>query len=444
VEALSAQPINHATLSELQLWTERLGANPYRDCLGNEATKFWAAQTLVTTVMRGSALDKDAVYPASIKRALERGADGLFEVGRPHFALLAETVRKIFAWATRKNIGKLVAVESPLGNSVPCQLLGELGNRLGLEVEIRSWNSPRNDRRSRGRTVEESAAEFCTGLADDSIIVFLDDAITGSRFIKLFDALAIHIDRNRLLAIALVFGSTQDSSRERLFQRLREHESKIDFANSAILFPPHSKFRIDHGAPVYWESPVIWGESDLIAGKRKVNLIFVLIDHVFRVLDDLASTDSEFANDLERAWSLDISGQSYVIAPGLFRSTFSTLTSKLHLDDVYASLHNKARQEFPQDYSGQVSSLSAEDVRSRWLWIREEFLELAESLIGNKEAWLLWRAFDDTFASTVHTHRPRPSRDHDATPYTLPFNSTISALNRRLVDHLTEIALSSH
>jgi hypothetical protein len=61
----------------------------------------------------------------------------------------------------------------------------------------------------------------------------------------------------------------------------------------------------------------MWGDSDLIAGKRKVNLIFTLIDHCFGILEDLGAEESRFRAYLERAWQQDTTGAMFGCAPGL-------------------------------------------------------------------------------------------------------------------------------
>ena len=61
----------------------------------------------------------------------------------------------------------------------------------------------------------------------------------------------------------------------------------------------------------------MWGDSDLIAGKRKVNLVFMLLRHFFNILADLAQEQSTYRPYLEIAWSQDTTGAVSVFAPGL-------------------------------------------------------------------------------------------------------------------------------
>ena len=176
----------------------------------------------------------------------------------------------------------------------------------------------------------------------------------------------------------------------------------------------------------------MWGDSDLIAGKRKVNLIFTLLDHCFGILDDLGADESDFRTYLERAWRQDTTGATYLHSPGLMKSVFRNIIDDLPLKALQSDLWAKAKDRFPEDYRGQPFTMYEEGTIERWSWFREAFVAAAGQRLGEQRAVVAWRAIDDTFAASFSDRKPRPSRDHDATPYTFPFNSTITALNCRL------------
>ena len=77
VDELASTAATQYMLTEMALWNARLAPNDRRDPLGLAATKYWAAQTLVTTVMRPRALDQSMLYSPSVERAMVCGADGL-------------------------------------------------------------------------------------------------------------------------------------------------------------------------------------------------------------------------------------------------------------------------------------------------------------------------------------------------------------------------------
>ncbi len=134
VEELSAGTITEAMLADLVAWNTCLAPAEHRDWMGHAATRFWAAQTLVATVMRKSAFDLGARFSSAAVRAMEAGADGLFDVGRLQFEALARTVRHLIAWLAPHTVRSVAIIESPLGNSLPVQLICNLAQRQGISV----------------------------------------------------------------------------------------------------------------------------------------------------------------------------------------------------------------------------------------------------------------------------------------------------------------------
>lgn len=435
---LAEEPVRANSLEKIRAWNRRIVANSARDETGKAACRFWAAQTIANLVLTATALDPSKKYPTELTLAMERGAEGLYSVGKDQFSKLVDLINEIVIWAKSKEIGTLVVVESPLGNTVPTQLLKSICTIHSIPIEVRVWSAPRNDRRVQGRTVADAASEFCADLPEIATVILLDDAITGSRFIKLFDALRGALGERSLVPAAMVFDRDRLTNFDRLKRRVDQCAAELDFRHGLTYFPAIPTFRIDAGAPVRWESPVIWGESDLIAGKRKVNLVFTLINHLFDIAADLIEDESEYRRHLEESWREDSSGQVNAAAPGLLKDTLKDLCERLNLNDFFKNLDKQAGVEFKDDYEGRVKCMDDNDVLDRWQWVREHFIAIASKSLNATEAWFLWRACTDSFAATGHTHRPRPARDHDFAPYTLPYNPTIAAFNQRLLTLLIE------
>lgn len=438
VRTLAGEPVRENALEQIRMWNRRILANQARDEIGNAACRFWAAQTIANLVLTASALDASKEYPREVAVAMERGAEGIYAVGKDQFSTLVRLVNEIVLWAKKRELRSLVAVESPLGNTVPTQLLQAICAEHSIPLEVRIWSPPRNDRRVRGRTVDDAAKEFCADLPDTASVILLDDAITGTRFIKLFDALRRALGKRVLIPAAMLFPSNRQSNFDRLKKRIAECSASLDFKHGLTTFPTIPIFRIDAGLPVQWESPVIWGESDLIAGKRKVNLIFTLINHLFSIASDLVVEKSEYRRYLETSWREDTSGQIRVPAPGLLQTTLKDLFHRLDLETLFETLDKLARAKFKDDYEGSVKSMDENEVTERWEWVQESFFNVASQSLDAVEARFLWRACADSFAATGQTHRPRPARDHDFAPYTLKYNATISAFNHRLLSLLVE------
>jgi hypothetical protein len=439
---LAKTPVNLSVLSELIMWNKRLASDPHRDRISKAGNLFWAAQTLVTTVMRSGLLDASATYSAGITRAMTKGADGLFEVGTSQFDVLAHLGIDLVNWLAKRNPASIALIESPIGNTVPVQFVNDLAQRRGLTVSVVQWNAPRNDRPLKGRTVEEAAQLCASDTTGFDCVVLLDEAQSGSRFIKLYDALLPALGENRFLPVAMLFadparaGLEKGEARRRLIERLEAQGERMDFANPSREFPPLRLFKMDAGPHCRWQSPVIWGDSDLIAGKRKVNLIFTILDHSLDILKDLASDASEYRTFLEIAWSQNTNGQAFAFTPGLIQGLFTRIVAELLLEDFRHRLWGLAKERFPQDYSGTINAVEAVDPQERWVWFRNAFLKEAGKRLEEKEAGVAWTAIDATFAASFPERKPQPRRDVDATPYTLPFNDTVRAFNLRIREHL--------
>jgi hypothetical protein len=447
---LAATPVNLGVLGELMLWNERLAINPARDRIGRAATQFWAVQTLVTTAMRSAALDRSAKYSPGVERAIRRGADGLFEVGQSQFETLASLTADIIDWLVARNAGPVAIIESPIGNTVPVQLLVDLASERGLQSSVVQWNTPRNDRRSRGRTAKDAAKKLAVAVKDFDYVVFLDEVLLGSRYTKLLRAIHPHIAPNKLLAIAMLFDDTSrpalktSDTRQHLIEELKTRGKKMGFENPVRVFPLLRLFKLDAGNPCKWETPVIWGDSDLIAGKRKVNLIFTIIDHCLGVLQDLSKDKSEFRPHLIRAWSQDTQGQAFVFKRSLIQQLFRGIVTRLPFSTFRNLLWEMAKHQFPSEYMGDVEAQDRCAAEEQWRWLREAFITEAKKRIGEQDAWTSWNAIDTAFAASFQEHKPKARRDLDATPYTLPFNDTICSFNRRLRELLTGVALKHH
>jgi len=445
-EELARKEVNRSVLGELVMWNTRLAPHPDRDRLGHAATRFWAAQTLVTTVMRESLLDVNAIYSPGIARAIETGAAGMFEVGWSQFGALTRTAQELVDWMRARRANSIAIIESPIGNSLPVQLICDLALPIGLPVSVVQWNAPRNDKPSHGRTVEEAAEDCAAAVRDQDYVVLLDEVLSGSRFLKLFDALVDRVGSRRFVSIGMAFTDTSradlmaNPNRPRLKRRLEEQGARVGYPRPWQDFPLQRLFKIDGGSHARWQSPVIWGDCELAAGKRKVNLIFTLLDHCIGLLTDLTRERSVFREYLERAWSKNTAGAVFESAPGVLRSTFAEIVTGLRIEDFRRLLSSMARERFPEDYLGKVATIGKSGVEERWLWLCETFIAAAKERVTEQQAWTAWNAFDATFAASFPDRPPAPRRDTDAAAYTLPFHETILAFNQKLRSELFRLA----
>lgn len=426
-------------LEELELWTTRIAPNAHWDRIGLAARRFWAAQTLVTTVMRRTAFENSARQPPEAILAMRRGADGLMELGSDQWQVLAATVNALTDWITSQNFQMVAIIESPLGNTVPTQLLADALTRAGVTHQIVVWNAPRNDRAHRGRTVKEAAAPCIKSVEPFELSIFMDEVRSGTRFIKLYDALLGGLESKRLLPIAMLAPpehlNPNSRTMDRLRRRLERAEKDTGYRGTLVRLPALRLFRIDAGPWCKWQTPVIWADSDLIAGKRKVNLIFNLLDHIFDILEELGSSDSKFRAYLEAAWRHDTSGMEVVISPGLTQKVFSKINIELNAIDAQETLWQLARTRYAAEYEGEAIAGHDEDVKERWFWLRDKFLSVTRHKLGQR-ADLAWNAIDCTFAASFRHFVPQRKRDDSWACYVIPFNDAIAAFNKRLRERL--------
>lgn len=431
----SQKSYRNGHLEQLEVWVRRVESVTATNSTANHAKKFWAAQALAYPVFSQEPVAKEPLDEAAV-RMLQVGAESFFEAGLPQFQKLKAVCQDVVNWFVHNPEKRMAILESPLGNCVPVAVLNTLAQRAGLSPALILWNAPRNDRPLAGNTVADSANEISIRVDTEAILVFIDDAITGTRFIKCYDALR-KVLKGRILPIAMIFKdmsvpTTTANQLERLRKRTSKAASETGYYDTFVEVPTLADFRIDVGMPVRWETPVIWGETDLVAGKRKVNLLFNLLEHLNAVLEDL-SANGNFVRYLEKAWRRNTEGAQFEFPPGLTGTTIKHLTSNLKLDEVVRKLVESGRQKFPDDFTGDIMSISNDEVKERWEWLRTSFLELANSKLKREEAYLLWRAFDETFAASNPQIKVRPSRDHAYATYALRYNETLHSFHERLV-----------
>lgn len=435
---LAAVTLSQGMLAEMVKYNAGLTRDAYGDAIAQAAAKFWAAQALATTVMSPKALDDSAEYSDGMKRAMRAGAEGLFEVGKSQFTVLRQVASELVSWIAKEGLHPFSIIESPLGNCLPVQVVCDLAEKEGIVGSAIEWNAPRNDRPARGQTINEAAYICAAATKDSKLVVLLDDAITGTRFGKLFRALVKAIGKDRFLPVVMRFKDpsrdefAQSVNWERLEKRVREQSGLLKYPNPIVEFPKVETLRIYESQLPLVETPTVWGGSDLIAGRRKLNLIFTLIEHCLSILEDLGAENSKFRPYLNRAWNRDRAGQAFVFPSDVVRSVFQGITNDLKIVQLHEALWAKAKTDFHDDYRGQPFAPTEENATKRWEWLQKAFLDEARTRLDEQRAVLAWKAIDDAFAMTVFEHRPRPGRDHDAAAYTFRFNPTIAALNERL------------
>jgi hypothetical protein len=435
IKSLASVRIRTGKLVKMRISNGQIAEAADGDHLAKMARKVWAAETLVNTVLSPYAYTSHTHDP-QIADLMKRGAEGLYQLGRVQFKTLDACTRDIATWLKDSGVRNVTLIESPLGNSVPTQVLHDIAVDKGLTTETLTLNAPRNVRSSAGRTIKQAVEDLVPQLIKAECVIYLDEVLSGTRFIKLHEVLQSKIGE-RLVGVAMVFhywgkdGQITKSTRlHDIEKRLKKQQAPLEKTIRIFDWLPSFKLTSDTLAQL---QPVIWGGLDLPAGKRKANVIFTLMEHAFAALEDLTRAESAFAPYLRAAWEMDVEGQRYGYSEELRRSTFSELVDKLKLGELQVTLFKEAAQHYPQDYKGEINDLGEEKVMQRGEWLTEKLQFLASKRgLNDMEAGLLRNALSVVLFITVQTNHLQPDRDHGYSTYVIPYKKPISAFNQHL------------
>jgi hypothetical protein len=131
------------------------------------------------------------------------GADGVVnaislyvEHGRETFhSVHVEAATRIASVARRVGVKRLGAV------------IARLAKARGLKTEVVEWGFPRNASVGRGYNVKDAARKLTAAplIVSADCVLFVDDALTGSRFIDIAEALRHSVGKDRIAVIAMQF-----------------------------------------------------------------------------------------------------------------------------------------------------------------------------------------------------------------------------------------------
>jgi hypothetical protein len=370
----------------------------------------------------------------------------LFEFGESQFEELGTFALDIADWLAERKPRSITLIESPIGNSLPVQVVHDAVQKLGLSCSTTQWNAPRNDRNAAGRTVKDAAPDWAPTVQSFDLVVFLDEIVSGARYRHLLGALRRQIPPGKLLPLGMLF---YDSYRKDLMTGpirastitdVQTFGRDLGFAEPLREFPHLRLFKFDGVNTNAWGGPVAWGDSEIAAGKRKLNLIFTMLHHCLSILEDLAKWDSKFARYLIRAWQMNTCGEGFEFDPSAAHKIFADIANDLNIRPFRKLLWEKAKQRFPDDYTGELKTLPGGDGSERWKWLCETFRSEAGKRIGHR-AGVAWNAIDAAFAASFADIKPEPPRDFDATPFTLRFNPTVRVFNATLRGLIAEAGL---
>ena len=391
----------------------RISQTPVAMAMGN----FLDFQSV--TSVTGMAFQPDQKCPRDLDSLYKWGAQQLFIYGAEQALCLATVAAKLASWSSKMPHRTVVIVDSPLGGTVPAYVLRDALKNQGISAEVREFLAPRLDQHARKYSLKAAAADFCRSLPPGEYpVVFPDEVITGTRFRKLYKALEKHL-KNRVVPIALSVHSWNGTSRDS--QKLRKLQIELRALGCAkqgapvfTEFPCAALVKVDEGAPVTLSAPFFWAEHDLAAGKRKVNLIFSLIDQIKTIANDLGSKTGTSIHHLELIWSQSSDGTVITQSQPFLRQIVPRFAVKID----WEAIEEKARIEFKAEYIGVSSPNTLEEVAARLNWvltaIYDQLCQHCSKPTGAaNEAGMVINALRDLYA-LAHGGRRRPlPRDRD-------------------------------
>jgi hypothetical protein len=334
----------------------------YQTQLRDLSKYFAAREFLEFAVPEYSLFDAKIDFPKEFSLAAETGAEGLYKYGINQFKALKKHCEDIVDFVVSKKIKNVCLIESPLGNIVPIQVLTNLFEINGINFSKVSLSLPRNDRPKYGFTFKEiiiNNIELITNGND--LVLYIDDVISGSRFRKISTALkkAVGQTNSYFIPCALVFRphatpnfiwkADYSQNRSTIKKRAEEFYKEQNFF-PWFEIPELPKFKIDAGLPIVYESPVIWGEQPIVAGMKKVNFVFNIIEQFEAILNDIVTNDYKSRDFLMSLWSKDTNGVTYIVPESIVLDTFLNIKEEINWQEIKEA----AKVKFSVDYSGGI------------------------------------------------------------------------------------------
>lgn len=414
-----------ADLYRLETWLARLESVPRVADLTGPFQAFHAAEILAT-FGRPDPFSEDTKYPSQFSAAMKAGAEAHYQYGRQQFGMLQARVKYVAEWViTRSRYQSLIAIESPLGNSLPLDVMDRAFLSAGLRIERAHLLAPRNTRRTKGRVIEDAVDAIVAQCEGHDLVLYLDDVRTGTRFNKLFDVLRVAISPERLIAFAMDFPSRTGLSAQH--EKIR-HGLAVKLDKQPLVggpsdlltwfrFPPIPRLYLDRQG-------MVWENSSLAAGKRKVNLVFGMIDHFHDLVENPESGERVTAWLREGAATYD--------RGSLARSLEDLRNLRGRID--WTELTKRARIKFPEDYVGATLPGAWNDVARRYHFIASTLIEVASGVLGEQEALNSWRALEEIVSLGMVVNSPEPETGYAYSAPTASYNSSLRTFNRRLVE----------
>ncbi len=388
-----------------------------------------------------SPFSQEPACPPDVDAIYRWAASELHAYGRLQSFDLADAANRIVQWCRISGIKRVDIIESPLGATLPVRVLEKVLSDSGIQANSHQFLTPRLDKHGIKYSIQRAARDFCKNLPSGSHpVLFPDEVLTGTRFLKLYRALSKRLD-NRLLPIAF---QTRDAGNphppkagvaERLKTALNKERTYFKGLPTRFKFTPALLFYIDDGNPFCASNPFFWTELDVCAGKRKISLVFGLLCAIRGILERLEDPEGEMIGYLCEMWGEASDGTIFSGHESILRERVPVLAKMVKWDEVEA----RARETFVTEYEGEAPRLDADGVTDRMEWVLGQIREQIDGGMptnGATEGWLLRHAASDLFALSNGRNTWKMPRDRDFCEYTLPYLPPVSSIHDELVSRV--------
>ncbi|HTE39208.1 MAG TPA: hypothetical protein VK629_00165 [Steroidobacteraceae bacterium] len=382
--------------------------------------------------------ESDPACPADLGALFRWAAERLHTYGVDQSRCLRELAVRVADWCSSQGLESVQIVDSPLGGTVPAKVIASVLKSRGIDAQVSEFLAPRLEKHSRLHSIRSAALVFCKQLGTaDTVVLFPDEVVTGTRFRKLYRALSKLLG-DRLVPIAM---HTSDAAAKKAdkakLQKLRVELSLTRTgrggAPTFTTFPHVPLMKIDQGAPMVSASPFFWGEVDLCAGKRKVNFVFGLVNEFRTIAQELLTSNVRTFDELWNILREDSSGCKTVGHEPFIKQTLDRMLPLIRWDE----LEDRARITFGDEYVGSRQSIDDAWVVRRHEWvlreIYEQLLPHCEDKSVPNAAGVIFNVLKYLFMARGGMERRSLPSDRDFCEYTIPYAFPLRCFHDELV-----------
>lgn len=298
--------LDYATAGTVLDFVSRFGHIIQKDAGLRDLTATMNVAAVLMVLLHGWSNGLPGERIAELRPALVQSIDRLSEhvlvLAEPQVSALLTAVRETASFLSGLSLGgssRVILLELPVGNSIPCKLLEVALQRKGVRTERVRVSLNRNDKSSAGVTREELLIRTLGEIAlqKDDIVVLMDEWISGSNFSTVTRLIARIATRARafFLPVAMVTAGAEREARHGTY--VQQHDRLLGgFGVGGARF----HFQIPPLKTVFPRRvDFFWSEYDRLAGYRKMQFTGSVVSSLYAAVEALKASDAKLAEARE-------------------------------------------------------------------------------------------------------------------------------------------------